>query len=83
MRSEDILQPLRERPFRPLRLHLSNGIQHEIRHPEMAIVTPSSIVVGRPAPNAPAPAAEDFVIVSLMHVVQVKHLDSPTPKGTN
>jgi hypothetical protein len=88
MTREDILRLLQERPFRPFRLRLTSGIVHEIRHPEMAIVTPSSMVLGipaadAPAPAAPAPAAADYVIVSLIHVVQTEPQASPAAPGSN
>jgi len=81
MRRDDIVQLLQEKPFRPIRLRLSNGIAHEIRHPEMAIVTPSSVVVGIPATNSQPPAAEDYVVVSLIHVVQIEHLTPAQPSS--
>jgi hypothetical protein len=74
---------LQERPFRPFRLVLTGGVVHEIRHPEMAIVTPSTVFIGIPAPDAPAPAAGDVVIVSLLHVVQIEYLPSPATPAVN
>lgn len=38
MSKSEIIELLEERPFLPLRLHMSNGRVHEIRHPENAIV---------------------------------------------
>jgi hypothetical protein len=46
MTSEDLIELLAERPFIPLRIHLSNGRTHEIRHPEMAIVGAEVVAVG-------------------------------------
>ena len=44
------LQTFREmltrRPFRPVKLTLSSGQAYEIRHPEMALLTRSSILIG-------------------------------------
>ena len=34
MIAEDLLEILRRRPFRPLRLHMSDGTTYDIRHPE-------------------------------------------------
>jgi hypothetical protein len=45
MEAEDLIELLAERPFVPLRLHLSNGRTHEIRHPEMAIVGQGVIAI--------------------------------------
>ena len=66
-----------------LRLVRTGGITHEIRHPEMAIVTPSTVFIGIPAADAPAPAAGDVVVVSLLHIVQIEYLPSPTAPATN
>jgi hypothetical protein len=46
MTSEELIELLAERPFIPLRLHLSNGRSHEIRHPEMAIVGEDIVAIG-------------------------------------
>lgn len=82
MRNE-LIRMLQQHPFRAIVLRLSNGIIHEIRHPEMAIATPASIVVGRPASDAPAPAADDFIIVSLLHVVQIENEGQGSAAGAN
>ena len=65
---DQILQLLRQRPFVPFRLRLSNGIVHEIRHPDLMMVSPSYLVVGVPASDATVPAITESVIVSLLHV---------------
>jgi hypothetical protein len=83
LRRDDILRALQERPFRPFRLVLTGGITHEIRHPEMAIVTPSTVFIGVPAVDAPAPAAGDVVVVSLLHIVQIEYLPLPASPATN
>ena len=46
MRHEDLIELLEERPFVPLRLHLSNGRTHDIRHPEMAIAGRDVVALG-------------------------------------
>jgi len=37
---------LAERPFKPFRLVLSSGEKYEVRHPEMALLTKSDLLVG-------------------------------------
>jgi hypothetical protein len=46
MTAEELIERLEERPFTPLRLPLADGRVREIRHPEMAIVSETHIVVG-------------------------------------
>ncbi len=81
MSRDDINNFLRERPFRPFRLLLSNDKTYEIRHPELAFATLSSVVLGIPATNSPQPVADYAVHVSLMHVVQIEHI-AATPTAS-
>ena len=81
MSRDDINSYLRERPFRPFRLLLSNGTTYEIRHPELAFPTLSSVILGIPATNSPLPSADYAVHVSLMHIVQIDHI-APAPTAS-
>ncbi len=38
MRPDDVLQMLRNRPFEPFRIHMSDGSEYVIRHPELSLV---------------------------------------------
>jgi len=48
MKAEDLIELLEERPFSPIRLYLSDGRTHDVRHPEMAIVSEEVVTVGLP-----------------------------------
>jgi hypothetical protein len=80
---DEILRILRQRPFQPFRLRLSNGIVHEVRHPEMAMPTATTVIIGQPAADAPPPAVGDYVLVSLLHVVQLEPLSTPASPTNN
>jgi hypothetical protein len=70
---ERILKLLKQQPFQPFRLVLSNGHTHDIRHPELAWVSPYFILVGIPDPDADAPnAIIDDIMVSMIHIVEVE-----------
>jgi hypothetical protein len=69
---------LATRPFRPFRLVMSSGQTYEVRHPEMAWLTRSDILVGIDQTDEGVPA--EFKICSLLHVTAVEPL-SPTPTG--
>lgn len=77
MSQTELLHLLRSQPFRPFRIRLSNNTVYDIRHPDLALVTPSTIHVGIPSPTAADPVAQDVVIVSMRHVVQVEFLTPP------
>jgi hypothetical protein len=69
---------LTNRPFRPFRLVMSSGQTYEVRHPEMAWLTRTSILVGIDDTDEGVPA--EFKICSLLHVTAVEPL-SPASAG--
>jgi hypothetical protein len=75
MRAEELLNLLRRRPFVPIRLHLTDGSAHDIRHPEMALLSRSSIEIGIEGQNGGG-IAEQIVYCSLLHIVRVENLSS-------
>lgn len=73
MSAEELYEMLRQRPFRPLRLHISNGKSNDIRHPEMAIVARPFVTVGLAGDNGSG-IARAVIHCSLSHIVQVEPL---------
>ena len=69
---------LKKTPFRPFRLVMSSGQSYEVRHPEMAWLTRTDILVGVGEEDDGIPA--EFKICSLLHVTAVEPL-SPSPTG--
>jgi hypothetical protein len=65
---------LTQRPFRPFRLVMSSGQTYEVRHPEMAWLTRTDILVGIDETDEGVPA--EFKICSLLHVTAVEPLTS-------
>ncbi len=63
---------LSRRPFEPFRLVMSSGQTYEVRHPEMALLTRSDILVGVDETDEGVPAA--FKICSLPHVSAIEPL---------
>ena len=63
---------LARRPFQPVRLTLSSGQSFEIRHPEMALLTRTSILVGTDVGEDDVPAA--FKVISLLHDTSLEPL---------
>ena len=69
MLGEAIKKRLGQRPFEPFRLHINGGERINIRHPEMAILTRYSVVVGHGAREGVA----DYVLeYSLIHIVKIE-----------
>lgn len=83
MRPDDINALLRRKPFQPFRVHLSNGQIYDVRHPEQAIVTRNTMVVGLPGPDLPETTYDHFALVTLLHINNVESLptSSTPPNG--
>ena len=63
---------LTQRPFQPFRLMMSSGQTYEVRHPEMALLTRTDILVGIDETDEGVPA--NFRICSLLHVTAIEPL---------
>ena len=72
------VQTLREllasRPSQPVRITISSGQSFEIRHPEMALLTRTDLLVG--VDVAPDGVPAQFKILSLLHVASIEPLTS-------
>lgn len=73
MDAADFVEVLSNRPFEPLRLRLSDGRHHDVRHPELAIVSNRIVYVVTPSSSDPR-IAENIAHVSLAHIVEVAPL---------
>ena len=67
MDRQAILALLGRRPFEPFVVHLSSGEQHEVRHPEVAALGKSRLIIVDPE-------TEKMVICALLHVTSVTTL---------
>lgn len=65
---------LTQRPFKPFRLVMSSGQAYEVRHPEMAMLTRSDLLVGIDETDEGVPA--EFKICSLLHVSAIEPLSA-------
>jgi hypothetical protein len=63
---------LDQRPFKPFRLVMSSGQSYEVRHPEMALLTRSDMLVGT---NVEDGVPAEFKICALLHVATVEPID--------
>jgi hypothetical protein len=74
MRPDNLRALLRRRPFKPLRLHLTDGSVFDLTHPDMAIVTRSVVDIMLPLESS----GERVAVVALIHIVWVEVI-GPNP----
>ena len=84
MRAEELRRLLDRRPFDPVRLHISSGQTVDIKHPELAFVTRSLVVVG--VTESDDERVADYAVhYNLLHVVKIEPLNAgkrPTGRKT-
>jgi len=68
MNHEAMQELLRRQPFEPFEIRLTNGEKHEVRHPEMALLLRSRLVIALPD--------DRMVICPLLHIASVETLQS-------
>lgn len=73
IRPEDILNLTRRRPFAPFRIHMSDGSSFEVRHPELAMVLQSRVVIGVP-PADPERPPKELQFCSILHITRLEEL---------
>ena len=81
MQYEDIQRKLKQSPFKPFRLCLTDTASYEVRHPELLLLAQSFCVVGLiddPKQKVPKQVVE----VDLFHVVRTEELNSAPASAT-
>lgn len=64
---------LAHRSFKPFRIVMSSGLEYEVRHPEMAMLTRTDLFVGIDIADDGVPA--HFKICSLLHITAIEPLN--------
>lgn len=81
-RPDEIQARLRERPFRPLRLIVNEGLRYDISHPELVLVGERDLVIGHPSPANPH-IYNRITRIAIIHLVGIEDLPNPTSPGSN
>jgi hypothetical protein len=81
-RAEDIQARLRQQPFRPLRIVASEGMQFDIKHPDLVLVGRHDLTIGTPDPVTPS-IYSGMIRVALVHIVALEDLPAVAPPSSN
>ena len=74
MDQQYLVEMLRQRPFQPFRIHVSDGKVYDIRHPERMVVDRSKAFVFFPPSNMSLPVIERYEVVALSHMTRFEPL---------
>lgn len=70
MTLQDFQRLLKTRPFQPFRVIMSSGERYEVRHPEMAFLLRTKLVLGLDPDKQGI--ADDWTMCSLLHITAVE-----------
>lgn len=70
---------LRQRPFQPFRVFVSDGRTYDVRNPRMNLLAESYINIGIPAPDLPEPICDHTEYVRLDQIVRIEPLPTAPP----
>jgi hypothetical protein len=76
--AEDIQARMREKPFRPLRLLVSEGLRYDIHHPDLVFVGRHDLMIGFSSPESQT-IYDRIVRIALVHVVGMEDIPVQTP----
>jgi hypothetical protein len=80
--AEEIQSRLREQPFRPFRIVVSEGLRFDIKHPDLVLVGRRDLMIGTPDPTTPT-IYDRIVRVALVHVVALEDAPVTPPPSVN
>ena len=72
-RPDDVLARLREKPFRPLRLIVGEGLRYDVYHPDLVLVGERDVMIGYARPGRP-PIYDRVIRVALVHLVGIEEI---------
>jgi len=70
---------LAKRPFKPVRIVMSSGNSYEVRHPEMAWLLKTDLLVGIGDEDDEVPA--EYKTCSLLHIAAIEPLTTATTEN--
>ncbi len=70
MHAREIRDAAMDRPFEPLRIHLSDGTFHDVRHPDMILPGTEVTILGVPS-NEDPDLAERVIRIANEHVAKI------------
>ncbi len=73
IRAQDVAALTQRRPFKPFRIHMSDGSCLDVRHPELAMLMSDRMVIGVPSATQ-AGFVDELQYCSIMHITRLEEL---------
>jgi len=76
MAPEELRRTLKQQPFEPFRLVMTDGVSYEVRHPDLLLVGKRTVVVGLVGDGAQE-YFEQTIKVDLLHIIRLEPIGAP------
>ncbi len=73
MKAIEVQEHVRKRPFVPIRIFLSDGAKHDVRHPEFIFGTQRETGIGLPSQGDEIP--ERSVYIAPIHITRIEPIN--------
>ena len=73
MRAQEVHAHTRKLPFVPIRVFVSDGSPHDVRHPEFILITQRETVIGTPSRGDKIP--ETTVYIDPVHITRIEPIN--------
>lgn len=83
MRAADLLEYLRQSPFEPFRIRVTDGTIYEIRHPELMKVGMTKADIYFPKDDEPHSVVLRRESVALVHMIRIEPIEQQSVAGSN
>ena len=77
----EIQKHLRNSPFEPFRVHMSDGFHYEIRHPEMALLTQRQLYIALYRGGKTDGVPSKSVFCDPLHITRIEPIDTQSAAG--
>jgi hypothetical protein len=77
---DDVQRRLRQRPFQPFVMHLTDGARYEVRHPELVLLGRRSLILGL-ASEPDQTVYERAIDLDLLHIVRMEPAAASAPSN--
>ncbi len=82
MAPEELHETLKQQPFEPFRIVLTDGESYDIRHPDLVLVGKRTAIVGLMG-RANTPFFDRTVKVDLLHISRIEPLGASSKRKSN
>jgi hypothetical protein len=82
MTRSDLLSRVRQKPFRPFRIIVSENASYDVRHPDWIIVSRDAVTISVAA-DPTQDYSDSTVMIDLFHVVRLEPLEATSTATGN